>query len=305
MKKFFAILLTICMLASAFCIPALAADTPAAGVVLRVSALDKEGKPVKLENCDYKSFEDGWNAAMAIAGDSDEMKAYSRIVVDLYADWKADDGVFTDDWWRNGPGFDWDTIYVPDDARVTLNMNGHTIDRGLTDNENNGEVICVDSDADIIINDGTIKGGHSDTGAGGIHVKSRVNITLNNVHIVGNAANEDDGGGIQLLGGSTLVMNGGSFRDNRLIGILNVSYGGAVYVDDSTAVFTGVEFKNNLSNLDTRYGASPQVISRRRESTYFFDIFFSGKETGSSTVVHVCSPSMLETLFRPNHSSSR
>ena len=268
MKKLFAILMAICMMASVLCVPAFAADTadelpaPAAGVVLRATALLKDGKTIEFIG-DYNNFEDGWNAAMDIAGDTKKMKNnnYDRVVVDLLADWTATDGEFTDDFW-NGPGFDWDTIYIPDDARVTLNLNGHTIDRALADHEENGEVICVDSDADIIINSGTITGGHSDNGAGGIHIHDNAYVTLNDVHIVGNAANEDDGGGIAVYDGATLVMNGGSFVDNTVDGLLHQTtsiikyYGGAVYVEDSTAIFNNVEFKNNNTTQWENYGAA-------------------------------------------------
>ena len=42
---------------------------------------------------------------------------YDRVVVDLYADWTADGGEFTDDFF-NGAGFDWDAIYFPENVSV-------------------------------------------------------------------------------------------------------------------------------------------------------------------------------------------
>ena len=78
---------------------------------------------------------------------------YDRIVVDLHADWKANaKGEFGD---SEGEGFECSTICIPAKARVMLNMNGHTIDRGLGDrNQFDGEVICIDEKADVIINGG-------------------------------------------------------------------------------------------------------------------------------------------------------
>jgi hypothetical protein len=99
MKKIFAIIMVICLLASTLCITAFAADdAPAAGTVLRVSALKKDGTTIVVIK-DYDNFEDGWNYAMELAGDSKELKknAYDRIVVDIYTDWNAVDGEFTDD----------------------------------------------------------------------------------------------------------------------------------------------------------------------------------------------------------------
>lgn len=257
MKKFLAILMAICLMASAFSVNAFAAlledfDEVPVGVVLRVSKLTKDDTAPDVVE-DYHDFADGWNAAIEAASTN----SYRRIVVDFYADWVATKGEFCDD----GIGFSYDAIYVPEKARVTLNLNGHTIDRDMTTWEYNGEVMFIDENADVIINDGTITGGWSCNGAGGIHVEDDAQLTLNNVHIVGNIADDDEGGGIALRDGASLVMNGGSFRDNRLIGTLSVSYGGAVYIEDSTAVFTGVEFKNNLSDSDARYGVAISAIS--------------------------------------------
>ena len=52
MKKIFALILTVCMMAAAFCITVFAADPPAADVVLRISALNKSGTAVDIENAD-------------------------------------------------------------------------------------------------------------------------------------------------------------------------------------------------------------------------------------------------------------
>ena len=92
MKKIFAMIMVICLLASALCITAFAADEP----VMTVSGLTKDG-PVKIEG--YTSFEAGWNFAMEKAIDYEylENNDYDRIVVDLLTDWEADaDGVFGD-----------------------------------------------------------------------------------------------------------------------------------------------------------------------------------------------------------------
>ena len=246
MKKIFVILLTICLIACVLSITAFAEDEPAGDTVLRIRAMERDGTIVDLEGGDYDNFEDGWNAAMEFAL-SKEMKKYDRVVVDFYADWNADAGNFTDDWWNNGVGFDWDTIYIKDDIRVTINLNGHKIDRGLEAYEYDGEVIYIDEDADVIINDGTITGGWSCNGAGGIHIHD-ADVVLNNVNIIGNNVEDDDGAGIALYDGANLTMNGGSIADNTIISA-NVSwvYGAGIYMDDSAASFNNVTFKNNHS----------------------------------------------------------
>ena len=88
--------------------------------------------------------------------------------------------------------------------------------------KDDGEVICVNDDADLVINGGKegdafvkpgentanvpmgkITGGNSDNGAGGIHIKGDATVTLNNVNIVGNKS-KHDGGGIEVGKDSTL-----------------------------------------------------------------------------------------------------
>ena len=253
MKKILAILMAICMLVGLLCVSAFAADAPAnelpapaAGTVMRVSALKTNGDTVVIG--DYDNFEDGWNDAIELAGSSSTMKTngYDRIVVDFYTDWKSDtDGNFTDDWF-NGPGFDNDTIFITDGARVTLNLNGHTIDRGLTKDRNDGEVIFIDDDADVIINNGTITGAYSNSEGGALYIEGGANVTLNNVNIIGNKVYNDDGAGVYMYGGATLTVNGGTFENNSTDGNNEAMYnGGAVYTKDSTATFNNVVFKNN------------------------------------------------------------
>ena len=259
MKKIFAILMTICLMVSVLSISTSAAlltelDAAPVGTLLRVTAI--KGEDTELIG-DYYNFVDGWNDAMEIAGDEDEMeeKGYDRIVVDFYADWIANgsftDSGFTDDGFKN------DTIYIPDDAKVTINMKGHTINRGLAPSLlTDGEVIYIDEGADVIINDGTITGGCSENGAGGIHINDEAMVTLNNVNIVGNTTDDDDGGGIAIYDGAILVMNGGSISNNILRGPTFDCYGGAIYINESTATFNGVTFKNNIVKDDNEYGAA-------------------------------------------------
>jgi hypothetical protein len=276
MKKIFVIIMTICLLAGALCVTAFAADEPASGVVMTVSGLTNDG-PVKIE--DYTSFEAGWNFAMEKAEDKKYLddNQYDRIVVDLSADWKATEkGVFGD---SDGVGFREDTIYIPEKARVMLNMNGHTINRGLGDrNQFDGEVIHIDEKADVIINGGksgdaiaraddtnavfgTITGGNNDGGAGGIHIQDDAKVTLNNVKIVNNVADGDYGAGIAVYDGANFIMNGGGFVGNennsyRFDPLGFYVFGGGIYIEDSTASFDNVLFDGNQFTYDSGSGAA-------------------------------------------------
>ena len=272
MKRIFAILMTICLLAGALSITAFAADEP----VMTVSGMTKDG-PVKI--ADYTSFEAGWNFAMEKAKDSKYLdnNQYDRIVVDFFADWTAnEEGVFGDD---DGVGFPEDTIYIPEKARVILNMNGHTIDRGLGDrNQFDGEVIYIDEKADVIINGGksgdaiaraddtkatfgTITGGNNDGGAGGIYIQDDAKVTLNNVKIMNNVADGDYGAGIAVYDGAKFTMNGGGFINNKNNSFTATSFGiyalgGGIYIEDSTASFDNVLFEGNQFTYDSGSGAA-------------------------------------------------
>ena len=248
MKKIFAIIMSVCLMASMLCFTAFAAEAdtinaPAEGVVLRVSALKRDDTTVVIK--DYTAFEDGWNAAMELASNSKEMNTndYARVVVDIYADWNANkDGEFTEDFF-NGKGFNWDAIYFPPNVRMTLNLNGYTVNRGLTEWEYNGEVMYIDKRADVIINDGTITGGFSCNGAGGIHINDGANVTLNNVNVVGNSTDDDDGAGIAVYDGATLTMNGGTIVGNKASGS---SVGGGIYVNSANATLNDVLISDNV-----------------------------------------------------------
>ena len=249
MKKIFAMLTIICLLVSALSITVFAAEAPASGVVLRVSALKKDGTAVAIENGDFKDFEEGWEAAINYAKAHD----YDRIIVDFYADWNANaEGEFGDSY---GNGFQFSTIYVPDDVRITLNLNGHTINRNLKEYEYDGEVIYIDEDSDVIINNGTITGGWSCNGAGGIHIHD-ADVTLNNVNVIGNKVDDDDGAGIALYDEAVLTMNGGCVSHNLSY---NAVRGGGVYVHKSSAFFTDVSFRDNQGNHRSTHGVAVYV----------------------------------------------
>jgi hypothetical protein len=95
-EKIFAMIMTICLMASAPCVTTLAAESTD-DFVITVSAEKEDDTVVKLE--DYPSFEADWNFAMKKAKDNNYLdnNDYGCIVVDLYADWKANaDGEFGD-----------------------------------------------------------------------------------------------------------------------------------------------------------------------------------------------------------------
>ena len=127
------------------------------------------------------------------------------------------------------------SLLVSGGVNVTLNMNGHTIDRHLSSETNLGHVFRILSDNTLTINgNGTITGGYNKaTGdefdGGGIY--NMGNLTLNSVYLSGNRCLKKDGedasargGGVYSGTGSSLIMNGCYVTSNKAQG-----GGGGVY----------------------------------------------------------------------------
>jgi hypothetical protein len=95
-------------------------------------------------------------------------------------------------------------------SSVVLDLNGHTIDRGLTTLTNQGAVITMGS-YNLTVKNGTIKGGYNSNG-GGIQALSE-SLTLDNVTVTGNRAGSN-GGGVYALGSKVTLQNGSKITGN-------------------------------------------------------------------------------------------
>lgn len=152
---------------------------------------------------------------------------------------------------------------MPAGADIVLDLNGHTINRGLTTYTQLGSVLCVDG-GKLTIEDGagggTITGGftaeynnwHSDELAydygGGIIMKSG-ELTLNGGSVTGNRA--DCAGGICVADGK-FTMNGGSVTNN----IADRTGGGIEIDNDGGHEINGGEISYNTgkNSVDTNGG---------------------------------------------------
>ena len=145
---------------------------------------------------------------------------------------------------------------------IILNLNGKTIDRGLTEAVSDGQVILI-SNGNVTIRDssatnsdgtngkGKITGGFNDGDqdncGGGIYVESG-SLTLESGSITGNKTLKD-GGGVYVGSGCTFTMKGGSITGNTA----NTN-GGGVYVDGTfivgnTLTITGNTVSGNANNV--------------------------------------------------------
>ncbi len=106
-------------------------------------------------------------------------------------------------------------LTVPSEIELMLNMNGHTLDRGLFTEtaKENGFVILVKRGGKLTINggtsNGTIKGGHNSGNGGGIYVEAGGELTLTDVTVTENSINSNKvGGGVYVETGGTLNVSG-------------------------------------------------------------------------------------------------
>ena len=105
-----------------------------------------------------------------------------------------------------------------EDKTLTIELNGHKIDRKRTSGTSNGQVFGVMGNSHLTISDnagtGIITGGRSHDG-GGVFIDTNATLTITGGSIEGNNADNDggDGGGVYNQG--TLIMEGGSISFNR------------------------------------------------------------------------------------------
>ena len=134
-----------------------------------------------------------------------------------------------------------EALIVPQGVTVTLDLNGHTINRGLSEVAENGSVIVVQGT--LTVRDsgsgGTITGGFAELGGG---IANNGTLIIEGGSIEGNCA-VYDGGGIYNSG--TLAMRGGTVTGNTA-----GRYGGGV-LHNATLTMEGtpVVWDNTPSNL--------------------------------------------------------
>ena len=136
------------------------------------------------------------------------------------------------------------TLSIAEGTTVTIDLNGHTLDRGLTmRGEGGGQVITVRSGATLNLSNGTLKGGWGGNAGGLSNESGTANLT--NVTITG-CSGDDKGGGICNLSGGTLTMKGGSITGNTSYDKDDPTGGGGIFnAEDATATLTDVTVTGN------------------------------------------------------------
>ena len=118
-------------------------------------------------------------------------------------------------------------LQIPKDVTVTLDLNGKTLDRGLSDSAENGSVIIVEEGAALTVTDssgnnaGTITGGAAFLGGG---ILNNGTLIMEGGTIKGNSAlNDSEGNGGGIYNAGALTLCGGVIENNT------ARNGGGVY----------------------------------------------------------------------------
>ncbi len=136
-----------------------------------------------------------------------------------------------------GASPDDDQLKIPKNKTLTIDLNGFTLNRNLSDDDSDGHVIEVLDGANLTIKDSSAKGGSVGTGTitggyatrgGGINISQGATCTIAGGTISGNKA-DVDGGGIYVHG--TLNMTGGTISGNHAD-----DTGGGIYVADTGTI---------------------------------------------------------------------
>ncbi len=145
------------------------------------------------------------------------------------------------------------TLSIPEGTTVTIDLGGHTLNRGLTKREWNtgGQVITVCQYATLNLSNGTLTGGWGGASGGISNENATANLT--NVNIIG-CVGDDHGGGICNKGGSMLVMTGGSItgctsKDVKVKDTDRAGGGGIFNAQGARAILTGVTITGNTATI--------------------------------------------------------
>ena len=254
--KLICMVLVFCMLASVFM---------SLGII-RVNAAGEQFV-AKVGNTMYRSYQEAW-AAVKNGGE-----------VTMLADWHTAE-----------------MLTVEEDRYVTVHMNGHMINRGLTESKDDGAIFLVEKNGLLILNGngvnstehwgtvrngkwtfrengmGTVKingslltGGYNDDGGAAIHIRENAEVKLDGVTVAGNATSDNDTGGAIRLedDGSVLRLTNSTISYNRS----DDGGGAAIWVDgaDSFVEINNSKIRYNFVDVDHGDGGAIQINNGRVE----------------------------------------
>ncbi|MCR5202464.1 MAG: hypothetical protein K6D02_05170 [Lachnospiraceae bacterium] len=178
-------------------------------------------------------------------------------------------------------------ITIVDGIQITIDLNGKSLDRGLSEEKEDGNVITVDDFGKLKIVDssdegeGVITGGNNKNNGGGILVKSNGKLEIKNVTISKNKANK--GGGIYLAEKARFTISKSYIKDNEA-----VKLGGGVYSNGGNIIFDGglISIKNNTVGSDENDGIYFENFNKMKVNNTF----------SKNSRIIISMPDIIETL---------
>ena len=194
---------------------------------------------------EFYSRKSGWPYAL-------EQSKTNDVKITLYDDWNAAVGDF------NYPSYDYNgALYIPSfcEHNITIDLNGYTIDRGLTAPKRYGSVFYMDTYGSLTVTDsseaktGKITGGNNEymqgtvalIGYGGAFYVDYGKLYLNGVTVTGN--NATYGGAIycdDLNDAYVYIRN-----DTKIYGNTSAKAGGGIYIDNGYLYLESGEIRDN------------------------------------------------------------
>lgn len=245
-NRWICLVLACCVMASAF--------MPLGMITVHAA---ENGVVAKVGNTEYKNYLDAWNAVK------------NGGTVTMLADWTISA-----------------VLKVEKGKTVTVNMNGHMINRGLSKSKDSGEIFLVKDDAvlnlngngvtttehwgtvsngkwtyqgkdkgNVVIKGSLLTGGYNDDGGGAIHIQEDASVRIDGVTIAGNGCSDSDGGAIRLEDDDAkLTLINSTISYNRS----DEDGGAAIWVDgdDSYVKITDTKIHHNLVDEDDGDGGA-------------------------------------------------
>ena len=178
-----------------------------------------------------------------------------------------------------------DALVVPNGVTLTIHQDDNqdvTIDRDLmlAEAKADGYVIKVEQGGTLIINGGTITGGHNTGDGGGIY--NAGTLTINGATIKDNFITQGNGGGIYNAG--TLTVNGATITGNLSKNVNSKGVGVYVAEGGSISIKGNVQIKDNIYKNQT-----PQIVTEANNLYLTNAMTISGSISGSSISVQASS----------------
>ncbi|MCQ2470806.1 MAG: hypothetical protein MJ147_02070 [Clostridia bacterium] len=251
--------------------------------VSTIDAVVEYGGNVK----EYTTFSSAWNAATNAA------KYGNNVVFKLCKDW-------------NSSGI----IYCNFDGDITIDLNGHAINRNISAPKNGGEVICAESNLTIIdsnhdnassygdIKGGIITGGANTSAGGAICVHDSATVNIKGITIL-NCVSTDEGGAIAIDSeNATVNIEDVAFYNNRTYDASTECYGGAIYNDGGTLNIKNSLFEGNYSEDDGGAIYDDGGKLNIKDTTFYFNS--SNEEGGALFLNDTKTDSIDRCTFKQN-----